>query len=345
MGCSKRDHGLVSVIVPVYQTPSDIVERQLRSILAQTYDNIEVILVEDGNAPSYCADLQELCRMDPRIRLVSQRNGGPSKARNRGLDESKGDFVVFADADDEVLPGFVSAGVSYLETYGLDAVYGRHISRFAQYDQIKTQEIGKEIEVFEGADLDGLARYFFAHERPRGLRAPRNVSCGPWGKVFRGDVARSCRFDERMDMCEDAVFNSEVIASAKRVGFVDDVWCIYYQNDGSIYHSLEFNGPFYEHYGIAAAHIENRPGFNQALYAQMLHRFICTMNNVVGKRGISATGDVRLALRNAELATALSSIEVELFDVGSSWRVLKALGRRRMALLLVLAFMLKRGRL
>lgn len=338
------DLGLVSVIVPVYRTSLEVVRRQIDSILAQTYKNLEVIVVDDGNEPSYRSGLEGLCRIDARIRLISQENGGVSKARNRGLDEAAGDFIAFADADDEVFPNFVAKGVAYLDGNDLDMVCGRCISRFSSKDIVKTLPVGKScLVVSDTVDLERVARSFFAHEREKGSPMPLSFSCAVWGKLYRASLLGSCRFDERMDMCEDAVFNSDAVLEADRVGFVDDVWYVYYQNEGSIYHSLEFDERFSSHYAIASEHVGDRPGFHTALQVQFFHRFICTMNNVVGRCGFSAVADVRGGLRQPVSREVFSSIDPSCFDVGARWRVIKVLGGCRMAALLVLAFALKRG--
>ena len=94
---------LISVLVPVYDTGSWL-QNCLESIAAQTYRNLEVILVDDGSADGSRETCERFCREDPRFRLISQEHLGVSAARNAALDAAQGDFIYFADADDYLSP-------------------------------------------------------------------------------------------------------------------------------------------------------------------------------------------------------------------------------------------------
>ena len=98
---TNRARPLVSIIIPVYN-----VEKYLRqcldSVLAQTYTNLEVILVDDGSTDLSNAICREYCEEDSRFRLYRKENGGASSARNVGLDKSTGEYLYFLDSDDEI---------------------------------------------------------------------------------------------------------------------------------------------------------------------------------------------------------------------------------------------------
>lgn len=93
---------MISVIIPLYNK-EPIIERSLQSVLSQDYDDFEVVVVNDGSTDR-SADIVRSIN-DPRIRLIEQENGGPSKARNTGVKNAKGEWILFLDADDEMLPG------------------------------------------------------------------------------------------------------------------------------------------------------------------------------------------------------------------------------------------------
>ncbi len=98
---------LVSVIVPVYRV-EELLRRCVDSILAQTHQNLEVILVDDGS-PDGCGPIcDEYALTDRRVLVIHQDNGGLSAARNAGLDAAQGDYIAFVDADDWIDPGMVA---------------------------------------------------------------------------------------------------------------------------------------------------------------------------------------------------------------------------------------------
>ena len=95
---------LISVIVPVYNV-QDLIGRCLNSILAQTWQNIEVILVNDASSDGSGRICEEYALRDRRVQVVHfQKNRGPGAARNEGIRRASGDFVSFIDSDDYVEP-------------------------------------------------------------------------------------------------------------------------------------------------------------------------------------------------------------------------------------------------
>lgn len=93
---------MISVIIPLYNK-EQIIAKCLRSVLSQDYDDFEVIIVNDGSTDRSVEIVKGVD--DSRIRLIEQENGGPSKARNTGVKNATGEWIVFLDADDEFLPG------------------------------------------------------------------------------------------------------------------------------------------------------------------------------------------------------------------------------------------------
>ena len=100
------NNGLVSLIVPVYKAEKYIYQ-SIDSLLAQTYNNIEVVLVDDGS-PDNCGKIcDEYAAKDSRVKVFHQQNRGVSAARNTGLAHIKGEWITFVDADDKVTEDYI----------------------------------------------------------------------------------------------------------------------------------------------------------------------------------------------------------------------------------------------
>lgn len=94
---------MITVIVPVYNTQRWLA-RCINSILIQTYTDFELLAVDDGSTDESLAILEQMARMDSRIRVIHKENGGSSSARNRALDEAVGEYISFIDSDDYIEP-------------------------------------------------------------------------------------------------------------------------------------------------------------------------------------------------------------------------------------------------
>ena len=105
---------MVSVIIPAFNSAPSI-KRAVRSVLGQTYQNLELLIVDDGSTDSTLLELKPFLS-NSLVRLIRQNNSGPSFARNKGIEESSGSFIAFLDSDDAYLPDRVAESVKALET-------------------------------------------------------------------------------------------------------------------------------------------------------------------------------------------------------------------------------------
>ena len=114
---------MISVIVPVYNTEK-FLEECVSSICAQTFKDLEIILVDDGSTDKSPAICDQLAEKDSRIRVIHKQNGGVSSARNMGLDMAVGEYIAFADSDDLLTPELFSTLYSCLKEEKVDRVCG-----------------------------------------------------------------------------------------------------------------------------------------------------------------------------------------------------------------------------
>lgn len=114
---------LISIIVPTYNVEKYI-RTCIESILAQTYRNIEVIIVNDGSTDQSLAVISDLICSHHNVKVINQKNQGLSVARNTGIDVATGKYIAFVDADDKIMPGFVSSLYQIADKTGADIVRG-----------------------------------------------------------------------------------------------------------------------------------------------------------------------------------------------------------------------------
>ena len=110
---------MISIIVPIYKV-EEYLPRCIESILNQTYQDFELILVDDGS-PDLSGDICDVyAETDPRIKVIHQENSGISDARNEGLSRAKGEYISFIDSDDWVHPEFLQQLLYTIEKYDAD---------------------------------------------------------------------------------------------------------------------------------------------------------------------------------------------------------------------------------
>lgn len=114
---------LISIIVPTYNVEKYI-RTCIESILAQTYRNVEVIIVNDGSTDQSLAVISDLICSHHNVKVINQKNQGLSVARNTGIDVATGKYIIFVDSDDKIMPDFVSSLYQIADKTGADIVRG-----------------------------------------------------------------------------------------------------------------------------------------------------------------------------------------------------------------------------
>ena len=126
---------LISVIIPVYNTPLPYLDRCVHSVFVQTYAEKEIILIDDGSKPALKHKLQELKEQDKRIQLIQQTNQGVVAARKKGIEAAKGTYLFFLDADDYLHPFFFTQLVKKALQTKSEVVVSNHIRVFAKREK------------------------------------------------------------------------------------------------------------------------------------------------------------------------------------------------------------------
>ncbi|MBO6236687.1 MAG: glycosyltransferase, partial [Schwartzia sp.] len=196
---------LVSVIVPVYNAVKYL-QRCVDSLCVQTYENIEILLVDDGSTDGSSAICDVYSEKDSRIRVIHQENQGQSAARNTGLDAMRGEYVMFCDDDDYVSPDFVRYPVE-----GLVSEKG-------------------EIACFQHSEecVDGIHRIrsdYFVSSPTNAVDAKKMFIAGKidgyvWNKAFLRALWENIRFPVGME-AEDIAVVLPLFMTARKIIFFD----------------------------------------------------------------------------------------------------------------------------
>ena len=211
----------VSVIVPAYNVEKYI-GTALRSLVDQTYRNIEIIVIDDGSFDGTAAIIDDYSEKDDRIISIHKENGGVSEARNYGLDYANGEFVFFLDGDDIAEPDAIEILVKAMEMSGADLI-GCQYSRW--------DETGQRLEDYDFKDFD--LELNSAEERLKFITEELfsyNMGFEIWDKLFRTDIIKTCKvsFDKRCHMGEDLAFNIKYIINCKKIFCIPDR-CVKYR--------------------------------------------------------------------------------------------------------------------
>ena len=203
---------MISVIVPVYNGKETLV-RCVQSLRNQTYEDLEIILVDDGSTDGSGALCSALSREDARIRVIRKENGGVSSARNRGIEAAKGEYVLFMDSDDYMEPVMAE---KMLEGIGEDdiAICGFH-HHYQGRDVLRIPEVPGQ-----SGEENFLSLY------------GQGFLNMPWNKLYRRELMGS--FDESLSLGEDLLFNLDYLRRADGISVVKEALCHYIQDDTGV---------------------------------------------------------------------------------------------------------------
>jgi len=218
---SEKEEGKVSVIVPVFNM-SAYLERCVLSIMNQEYQNLEIVLVDDGSTDNSYAICQSLSVSDKRIKCVHKKNGGQGSARNMALDMCTGEYIMFVDSDDSIETNCVSLLLRNLLCYEADISCGLMYRKADKSDFCD----GKNIEVYD--NFEAMSLY---------VKNAKGIDLAPVVKLYRKSIFDGVRFLE-ISGYEDAGTMFRYFANAKRVVTQDSTLYYYFQRENSTMHRI-----------------------------------------------------------------------------------------------------------
>lgn len=218
---------LIEAVIPSYNTPNDVLDRCIDSVLAQTYSNYKVYLIDDGSADEYKRVCDQQGDKDSRIVVVHQDNAGVSAARNTGIKRTSGDYLTFIDADDELLPEAWEIVVKHMTEQVCDCC----VMGWINYE--------------EDASYEHLPWHEEAIIAARDMQTQicgDNFACGggyPWNKVWKRQALLDAYgsiplFDESLDRYEDKLWVLHALDSLDNVLMIQDILYLYHYQPNSL---------------------------------------------------------------------------------------------------------------
>lgn len=212
---------LISVIVAVYNI-EEYLPRCVDSILAQTYENLEIILVDDGSSDGSAQICDDYAGRDERIKVIHKKNGGLSDARNAGLDVAAGDYIGFVDGDDWIEPDMYYAMYEACRSAGAQMAACR-------YKQITKSGVidasaGNSVSL---SKMEALEIYVCGDERYQ-------IYNSVWSKLFARSLIQNMRFPVGKKS-EDIMFTTRAFCRIERLAYLDKAYYNYVlDREGSI---------------------------------------------------------------------------------------------------------------
>lgn len=215
---------LISIIVPIYNV-DPYLDVCVKSIVEQSYENTEILLIDDGSKDNSGIIADEWSKRDKRVRVIHKENGGLSSARNAGLEIAKGEFIAFVDSDDYIDIHFLEKLYTAQQTYDADVAIC--------YEN--TFEDGKEV-VYRALHTNRVVfeehKEFVYHFND----AFRGYISWAWNKLYKRSVIGDKRFTEGR-MIEDLIFMADILPNIKKVVWIPERLYLYRQRSTSIMHT------------------------------------------------------------------------------------------------------------
>lgn len=316
---AKNENPLVSIIVPVYNS-AKYLSGCVDSILAQTYKNIELILVDDGSKDDSGKICDSYAAADARVKVIHQQNGGISRAQNAGLDAARGEFIAFADNDD------------ILDCKNIEILLNALLQSGADMSKAKWQQFGlSSLEQIKNKAGLGSAGLSGQESMPQikivknPLKAYQTVFCkifriignklgrcsearyfneANWCRLYKREIWEGVRFPEGK-FAQDTAMASVLYSRMKSVAHVDAVLYYWLQRADSVTHKMRDAGFYHDHIDAVRANWD-----------------LCLENNVVPARSYyTMVGNLRYercalksgesALKSGENSTVNSDAEIQ----------------------------------
>lgn len=283
MSNSVRDLKL-SIIVPVYNAES-FIEESVKNLLNQTYQNKEIILVDDGSKDASGKLLDSLAEQHSELRVIHQENQGAPAARNTGLRNASGDLIAFVDIDDgvdlfcyEILVDELLRTNSEVSVCGYRTEYSGNLHiNSVKPKQWNTVEVSGRVKCLEQLSTkeNGLAGFV-------------------WNKVYRKEIIGDLLFDEKVAIIDDLVFTYNCINKTQKVCYVGI--------------------PMY-HYRYVASSISKKPNMKRFMNCLESHKRLCDWLEITAPSCLPSAAADYIFWNTKTAETMLNRVDTEAYEI------------------------------
>lgn len=262
----------ISVIVPVYNVEKYL-KNCVESLINQTYENIEIILVDDGSTDNSGAICDELSKEDNRITVIHKENEGVSRARNTALEQSVGEYISFVDSDDSLEVTAYENLVKQMENNDLDVL------AFQYYINEKNSK--------ENNDVVTLVSTEEALRRCVNDDGEKCFIPAVWNKIYRAETLKEyLKFCPQYIIAEDMLVTMRVLKHARRIGEIYQEYYNYTQREESVMHVYKKNkcSTIYAHEEIYEELINDYPQIAQTVKIRSVEQAFSIMYEALNTR-------------------------------------------------------------
>lgn len=224
---------LVSIVIPAYNPPKALFKACIESILSQSYSNYEVIVIDDGSKSEFAEYIDKISVQDSRVHVIHQINAGEGGARNVGMKNASGEYIVFVDADDCMGYEWLSYAMQLANTTGADVVCGKVI--MCEKRPVNINDRSHEYVFFEKDELWKIQRDMLVGKTEL-LDGIEYLDVGSCAKLFKCNVIDSMEFPVGVKLSADQVFNHEVLSRCNSYVISNYDSYYYIMNPDSISH-------------------------------------------------------------------------------------------------------------
>lgn len=241
---NSTEQKLVTIIIPAYNV-GNFIEECIQSIINQTYQNIEVIAIDDGSTDNTYDVLKKMAALDSRIKIFTKPNSGVSDTRNFAIEKVAGDYIQFVDGDDTLVQTAVETLVNAISDYDfVNCMYNR-IDEEGNPDKEQYSFCCKTIDI---GSFEATAAFI------KNELMPYHVGFEVWNKLFKTDIIKSNNilFNRDCHIGEDLAFNMNYSFYAKNINCIEDRLYNYRLRSSSAMTTADsFSKNFSEHVALA----------------------------------------------------------------------------------------------